>query len=283
MKIAVTTASGSLGSAIITRLKNNLGTGSVIGIARTPEKAKHHGIEVRKGDYNNRDDFEKALKGVDCLLMVSNMDKPENRVKQHRNIIDAAKSCDVKKIVYTSIIGDPEKTMFSPIVKSNRKTEEDIKQSGLAWVIGRNGLYIEPDLEYIDNYVKQGAISNPAGNGKCAYTSRNELAVAYADMLQNEVHDGKTYNLVGEPTTQNELCDAINDVYGTKLVYKEIGNEAFTAYRQEALGEFLGTIVGGIYESIKIGIFNVPSDFKKAAGRPHQPLLNMIQDFNAGK
>lgn len=282
MKIAVTTASGSLGSAIITRLKNDLGAGSVIGIARTPEKAKHHGIEIRKGDYNNRADFENALTGIDCLLMVSNMDKPENRIGQHRNIIEAAKSCKVRKIVYTSIIGDEEKTMFSSVVRSNRQTEEDIKQSGLAWVIGRNGLYIEPDLEYVEHYTKHGAISNSAGNGKCAYTSRKELAVAYSDMLRKEIHDGKTYNLVGEPVTQNELCRAINVVFGTHLVYEDISVDEFTKQRQEELGEFLGTIVGGIYESIKTGIFDVASDFEEAAGRRHQSLQNMIRDFRAG-
>jgi len=43
MKIAVTTASGNLGSAIINQLKNKIGSENVIGIARTPDKAKFLG------------------------------------------------------------------------------------------------------------------------------------------------------------------------------------------------------------------------------------------------
>ncbi|MCM4158274.1 NAD(P)H-binding protein, partial [Gramella sp. AN32] len=61
MKIAVTSASGQLGSAISKQLIKEIGKDNVIGIARTPEKAKNLGIEIRKGDYNNRQDFDRAL------------------------------------------------------------------------------------------------------------------------------------------------------------------------------------------------------------------------------
>lgn len=79
------------------------------------------------------------------------MDHSDNRIGQHRNIINAAKEAAVKKIVYTSIIGVDGKSSFDAIVQSNWQTEKDIKESGLEWAIGRNGLYIEPDLEYIEN------------------------------------------------------------------------------------------------------------------------------------
>lgn len=156
MKIAVTSASGQLGSAIVKQLIEEIGKEQVIGIARTPKKAEHLGVETRKGDYNHREDFEAALQGVDKVLLVSGMDAPEKRIGQHRNVIEAAKANGVKKIVYTSIIGDENKTAFQPIVQSNRQTEEDVKNSGLDWAIGRNGIYIEPDLEYLDHYRAAG-------------------------------------------------------------------------------------------------------------------------------
>lgn len=97
MKIAVTSASGQLGSAIVKKLIKEIGNDNVIGIARTPERAKHLGIEIRKGDYNDRQDFDKALQGIDAVLLVSGMDKPENRIRQHRNVIEAAKKKECKK------------------------------------------------------------------------------------------------------------------------------------------------------------------------------------------
>ncbi len=91
MKIAVTAANGQLGSSVVNELKKQIGKKNVIGIVRSPEKASHLGIEVRKGDYNNPDDFNTALKGIDRVLLISGMDDPQKRIQQHRNVIEAAK------------------------------------------------------------------------------------------------------------------------------------------------------------------------------------------------
>jgi NAD(P)H dehydrogenase (quinone) len=281
MKIAVTSASGHLGTAIVKQLIQEIGKDQVIGIARTTEKAKHLGVEIRKGDYNSREDFEAALKGVDAVLLVSGMDEPQKRIQQHRNVIEAAKSNGVKKIVYTSIVGDEENTAFSPIVQSNRQTELDVQNSDLQWAIGRNGIYIEPDLEYIDTYVKDGEIRNCAADGKCTYTTREELGLAYAKMLIEGQHNSQTYNLVGEPTTQNQLAEAINQVYRTNLVFNSVSVESYLAERKAELGDFIGTVIAGIYEGIRNGANDVASDFEKATGRPHQTLLSMIQNFHS--
>ena len=279
MKIAVTSASGQLGAAITRAVIREIGKENVVAIARTPSKAGHLGVEVRQGDYNSREDFNEALKGIDKVLLVSGMDEPRKRIRQHRNVIEAAKQNGVRKIVYTSIVEDDENTAFSPVVQSNRQTEEDVRNSGLEYVIGRNGIYIEPDLEYIDTYVKEGGIINCAAQGKCGYTSREELGVAYAQMLLNDHLNGETLNLVGEPITQNELAEYINQVYGTSLSFKSISVEAYKKERRAALGDFLGTIIAGIYEGIRSGANNVPSDFEKASGRPHKSTLEMIQAF----
>ena len=279
MKIAVTSASGQLGSTIVKQLIKEIGKDNVIGTARTPEKAEHLGIEIRKGDYNSREQFDEALKGIDVVLLVSGMDKPENRIQQHRNAIEAAKQNGVKKIVYTSIIGDEEKTAFSPVVKSNRQTEMDVRNSGLDWAIGRNGIYIEPDLEYLDTYVKEGQIRNCAGNGKCAYTSRSELAHAYTQMLLDDKHAGQVYNLGGKPITQAELADSINQIFGTDLSFSSVSVKAYEKERKEVLGEFMGTIIAGIYEGIRTGANDVGSDFEKATGRPHKTALEMTKLF----
>lgn len=279
MKIAVTSASGKLGAAIVKALIPEIERENIIAIARTTAKAQHLGVEVRKGDYNNRSDFDTALQGVDAVLLVSGMDQPEKRIIQHRNVIEAAKSNGVTKIVYTSIVGAKENNAFSPIVQTNRQTEKDVRESGLEWVIGRNGIYIEPDLEYIDTYVKDGEIRNCAGDGKCTYTSRSELGYAYAKMLTETKHNGHTYNLVGEAITQTELTHYINQAFDTQLKYNAVSFEAYLNERKAELGNFMGTIIAGIYQGIKEGANDVPSDFEKAAGRPHKTAIEMIKSI----
>ena len=279
MKIAVTSASGKLGASIVKHLIKEIGKENVIGIARTPENAKHLGVEIRKGDYNNKSDFEIALQGINTVLLVSGMDEPQKRIEQHRNVIEAAKKNGVAKIVYTSIIGAEENNAFSPIVQTNRQTEKDIRESGLDWVIGRNGIYIEPDLEYLETYIKEGEIRNCADNGKCTYTSRVELGYAYAKMLIENKHNGNTYNLVGEAITQTELTNYINKVFDTKLVFNPVSEKDYLEERKAALGDFIGTVIGGIYQGIKEGANDVASDFEKATGRKHATPLEMMEDF----
>lgn len=279
MKIAVTAANGKLGSSIVDALIKEIGAENVVGIVRTPEKATHLGVEIRKGDYNSREEFNEALKGVDKVLLISGMDDPQKRIQQHRNVIEAAKQNGVSKIVYTSIIGDEVNNAFSPVVQSNRQTEKDVRSFGIDWAIGRNGIYIEPDLEYIDNYKKDGEIRNCAGDGRCTYTSRKELGFAYAKVLLNDELNGQVYNLVGDPITQQELADLINKTYNTDLKYTPVSYEDYKKERVEELGDFIGNIIAGIYKGISDGANDVTSDFEKVTGRAHLSTYEMINDF----
>jgi NAD(P)H dehydrogenase (quinone) len=280
MTIAVTAASGKLGSEII-KAVSRLGTHSVIGLARTPAKAEHLGVEIRKGDYNSRVELEESLRSVKTVLLVSGMDEPSKRVEQHRNVIRAAEDVGVRKIVYTSVQGAEAGTAFSPIVQSNRQTEQDVRDSGLDWAIGRNGIYIEPDVEYIDAYKRAGCIANCAGDGKCGYTTRPELAYAYARMLTEDKHNGQTYNLRGEALTQAQLARYLNRAFDTNLIYREMTVEEYRRERVAELGEFLGGVIVGIYAGIREGAMDNLSQFSEAAGREHQPWADYFANLRA--
>ncbi len=270
VKIAITAASGKLGSEIVKATCTLIGKENVIGLARTPAKAAHLNVEIRKGDYNNREELEVSLQGIDRVLLVSGMDAPDKRIGQHRNVIEAAKAAGVTKLVYTSVQGADEGTTFSPVIQSNRQTEQDVRNSGLQWVIGRNGIYIEPDVDYIETYKQVGEIVNCAGTGKCGYTTRPELAYAYARMLTEDKHNGNTYNLHGEAITQSALAEYLNLAFGTQLTYRAMTIEEYQRDCVAGLGEFLGTVIAGIYAGIRAGEADNPSDFAAAAGRPHQ-------------
>ena len=281
MTIAVTAVSGQLGREIARKLIAMPNGETVIGLARTPKNAEGLGIEIRAGDYGQPAQLEASLNGIDTLLLVSGMDAPDARIGQHRNVINAAKSAGVKKVVYTSIQGVEEGTAFSAVVQSNRQTEADVRASGLDFVIGRNGIYIEPDVEYIDTYKARREIANSAGAGKCGYTTRSELALAYAVLLTSAAHNGKTLNLYGTPITQTELVGFLNSTFGTNLKYREMTPEDFIADRAAELGDFIGPIIGGIYEGIRQGIYEVPSDFEAVVGRPHQSWKDYFDTLSA--
>ncbi len=283
MKAAVTACSGGLGSAIAKEAIKEFGSENVIGICRTPSKAEHLGIEIRRADYSSKEEYDDALKGIDVLLVISASGNPAPRVAMHQNVIDAAAKNGVKKIVYTSIIGSPEKSEFSDIIISNRVTEENIKKSGFDYSIGRNGIYIEPDVEYIEQYKKDGTIINCAGEGKTLYTTRGELAYAYTQMMKDEKHNGQIYNLGGEAISQNELAEYLNKTFNTNLVYEAVSVEEYKKERIAELGEFMGTVIAGIYESIRNGDFDVDSHYEKVAGRKHISWDEYFSSIKNGK
>ena len=270
MTIAVTAVSGQLGRAIVQALIRLDTDQPIVGLARTPAHVEGLDIDVRPGDYADAQRLSTSLVGVTTLLLVSGNEQPEQRIRQHRNVLDAARAAGVGKVVYTSVQGAEEGTAFSPVVQSNRQTEADVRNSGMDWVIGRNGIYIEPDIESIDAYVEAGEVANCAGDAKCGYTTRSELAEAYARMLTQPAHNGRTYQLHGEPITQGQLVECLNRTFDTQLVYRSMTVEEYREDRIAALGEFIGSVIAGIYEGIRNGAHDIPSDFAAAVGRPHQ-------------
>lgn len=270
MTFAVTAVSGQLGAAIVRELRSLHPEKPLIGLARSPEKVKIDGLEVRPGEYTDTDRLRASLAGIDTLLMVSLNAPPDVRTGQHRNAIAAARDSGVRRIVYTSVQGAETGTAFSPVVQSNRQTEADLAASGLEWTVGRNGIYIEPDVEYIETYARSGEIANSAGEGCCGYTTRTELAAAYANLMVDRDHNSGTYNLHGTQMTQSELAAHLNEAFGTNLVYRAMSVDDYREDRKAALGEMMGTIIAGIYEGIRSGANDNPSDFEVAMGRPHR-------------
>jgi NAD(P)H dehydrogenase (quinone) len=268
MKIAITTASGQLGQATIGALQGLDAGHEIIGLARTPAKAQGLGIEIRPGDYDAPDQLHASLNGIDVVFLISGNQDPSLRVQQHRNIIEAAKAKDVGKIVFTSVqgaVGAPAGSVGATFMQ----TEADIKASGLDYVIGRNGVYIEPDVEYIDTYAKLGEIANSAGDARCGYTTRSELAFAYAHLIAEPVHNGQTYNLHGTPISQAELAQHLSKTFDVPILYRAMSNDAYLADRIGELGDFMGPIIAGIYENMATDALDNPSDFAAAAGRDH--------------
>jgi len=276
MKIAVTAASGALGGSIVSELLSRGLRESLVAVARRPGKVTIPDIEIRSGDYTDRDALQAAFAGVEVVLLVSGMAHPDERIGQHRNVIEGARTAGVRKIVYTSIYGIEGKCSFDAIIKSNRQTETDVRESGLDFAIGRNGLYIDADLEAAQEYATAGKIINCAGSGLCGYTSRNELAVAYAHLILDDAHNGTTSNLCGEPVSQAELAEVIGAALNTPISFQHLSEEAYLADRIAAHGPFLGGVIAGIYQGIAQGAFDVPSDFEALVGRGHKSLEEMV-------
>lgn len=286
MKIAVTAASGRLGHALLRALLQETQARHLVAVARSPEKVTVPGIETRRADYESRAAMAGALAGVDTVVMISAPVAGTDRVALHRNVIGAAREAGVRRLIYTSVIGGgrEEETWFRDTQRVNRQTEEDLKASGLRWIVARNGLYLEMDLRHIVAAQATGVYRNIAGDGRCGYISIDELAFALARLALDDRHDGRTLNLVGESLTQARLVDLANEVFGTTVRYQVITDEENVEQlmRDEKIatrGRDVARMLTGCFQCVRNGSFDVPSHFEQAAGRPVKATRAMMQEL----
>jgi NAD(P)H dehydrogenase (quinone) len=191
MKVAVTAASGRLGHAIIKYLRAEIGAENIVAVVRSPDKVRWPDVDTRRGDYHSIDEMTAAFAGIDTVIMIS---APvvigTDRVSLHRNVIESAKRSGVRKMLYTSVIGNgkEEGTMFFATQQVNRQAEYDLQASGLEWIVARNALYLELDLNHIRRAGETGVYQNNAADGRCGYLTIDELAYATAKLA---IDDGR--------------------------------------------------------------------------------------------
>ena len=140
MKIAVTGATGQLGPMVIAHLKAKAPGAEIVALARNPANAADLGVNVRKADYDQPATLERALAGIDTLLLVSSSEVGQ-RVAQHGNVIKAARKAGIGHLVYTSLVHAATSPLN--VGAEHRATEADIKASGLPFTFLRNCWYVE--------------------------------------------------------------------------------------------------------------------------------------------
>lgn len=288
MNVAVTAASGGLGQAILKYLVEEIGADNVIAVARSPDKVGTPGIEVRSGDYQSVQEMTGAFSGIDTVVIISAPVGDWDRISMHRNVIEAARQAGVRKLLFTSVIGNgkEEDTWFWKTQQVNRQAESDMRESGLEWVVARNGLYLEKDLNHIVHAKGVGVYRNIVGDGRCGYISVDELAYATAKLAIDDHANGQVFNLVGEPLTQAGLVELANQIFGMDVRYEVISDEEnITELMKDpkiaARGEKVAKMLTGCFQAVRTGAFDVDSDFERAAGRAVKPTLQMIREQQA--
>ena len=177
MKIAVTGATGQLGTIVVEELKKRVSNENIVALVRTPEKASAQGIEVRTFDYTKPQVMIEALAGIDRLILISSNEIGQ-RASQHFNAIEAAGKAGVKWIVYTSLLHADSTTLN--LAGEHMTTEEALKASGIDYTILRNGWYTENYTGSIRGALAGGAFIGSAGNGKISSAARADYAEAAA-------------------------------------------------------------------------------------------------------
>ncbi len=281
---AVTGATGELGALVIDALlEREIEAAAIVAVVRNTAKAaglQERGVTVREGDYDKPETLASALAGVDTLMFISGSEVGQ-RVRQHGNVLEAAKAAGVKRIAYTSVLrADTSDLALAP---EHKATEALIRESGIPFTLLRNGWYIENYTGQLGQYLQAGAVIGAAGDARIAAATRADIAEAAAVVLTGEGHENAVYELGGTPFTMVEFASAISEVTGRSIGYR---NVTLDEYQQGLLAAGLDGGMAGFLTALEantaVGDLDTESeDLAKLIGRPSTPLAEAVRAAHA--
>jgi NAD(P)H dehydrogenase (quinone) len=258
--IAITGASGHLGKATLEFLLTKTNPDSLVALVRNPDKVTDFaakGVSVRAGDYDDPSTFVTSLTGVNTLLLISSNALGEQRVRQHTDVINAAKEAGVQHIFYTSAPNPSPNALFVPAI-DHFLTEKALQESGLTYTIFRNNLYLDLLPMVVGDAAQSGKLYFPAGKGKTGFVLRADIAEALANALISDGHENKIYE-IGSPITYSftDIATALGQD-GNKVDYIDIPGSAYEAELAKHLPAPAVKIYAGMAAGIKNDDFNMP-------------------------
>ncbi|WP_069160723.1 SDR family oxidoreductase [Nocardia altamirensis] len=279
MTVAVTGASGQLGRLVVEELLR-IGATPVVAIVRDPQKVAdlaERGVDVRQASYDDVAALDRALTGVDRVLLVSG-NEFGNRVVQHGNVIRAAERAGVELLAYTSIPRGAESPLI--LAKEHIGTEALLADSTVPHVILRNGWYWENYLGGLAHAVESGVLHGAAGEGRVAGAARADYAAVAATVLTTDGHAGQVYELGGdEHLTYVELAQVISEAAGTPVRYENLSEDEYVAgLIQAGVPADYAKVLGDAETGIVGGILDIHSgDLQKLLGRASTPAIEVFR------
>ncbi|NEA83394.1 SDR family oxidoreductase [Actinospica acidiphila] len=278
MSIVVTGASGKLGRHVVEQLLEKVPAEQVTAVVRSPEKVAglaERGVRVAVADYNAPETFDGLFAAGDKVLLVSGNEFDKGRVRQHSVVIDAAKAAGVALLAYTSAPG----SLTAALADDHRGTERALLDSGVPYVLLRNGWYHENYTENLAPVLEHDAVVAAAGEGRVSSASRADYAAAAVAVLTGDGHENATYELGGdEAWSFAEYAAELSRQTGRKIAYHPVTPEALTGILTGAgVPEPMAAVLAGVDAAIAKGELVVDSgDLSRLAGRPTTPLSEAV-------
>jgi NAD(P)H dehydrogenase (quinone) len=234
--ILITGATGHLGSATIEALLKKLAPTQLAALVRDESKAAAlaaKGVSIRVGSYDDTASLDQAMVGIEKVLLIAGTDE-ENRLRQHQNVVDAAKKAGVSFIAYTSRALKDRQTLANRLMEGHFQTEDYIMASGLRYALFRNILYMDAIPLFVGDKVFESGINLPAGQGRVAFALRSEMGEAMAAVLAGNTNSSHIYQLTGSHAYSfSDIAAALTDLSGKAVQYAAPEKAAFESQLRE--------------------------------------------------
>jgi uncharacterized protein YbjT (DUF2867 family) len=224
--ILVTGASGKTGRRLVPLLQAQ---GAVVRAAsRTPREGR-----VRF-DWHEAGTHRDALAGVEAVYLVP---PPllENPVQAVAAFLGVAVDAGVRRVVLLSSMGAG--FPGEPRTSGRRALEALVRECGLPWTILRPSGFMQNFSEgFLAGPVRNGAIPNPAGDGKVAMVDAGDVAAVAATVLaEGSMHANRVYDVTGpEPIGFVEAAARIASAAGHPVAAVPMDSSRFLAMLVDA-------------------------------------------------
>lgn len=220
--------SGSIGSATVKALSKTYADKlNILAGTRDPASEKVAslkslpGVTILQADMNDREALRDLLTGVTSLFIVT----PTNGFKLAIGAAQVAKSSRVKHILTVSVLTvDLTGTIYG---KQYGKLESSVKQLQIPYTFIRLPPFVDNYWAYKLPIRQNSSFSTPGDPTKpfSAVVVEDAGKAAAALMAEPEKHYGKTYKLISNCHTLNELAASFSQVLGKEVKYQRISYE----------------------------------------------------------
>lgn len=284
MMVLVTGATGNLGTNVVAQLLKKSTKDNFVVTSSNPEgvqKLEAQGLQARLANFSDSNSLKEAFKGIDKILLISTMDP--NRFEQHKNVIDVAKEQGVKHIVYTSLaINDINTSGVKDLMISHFQTENYIKNSGLTYTILRNTMYADALTQILGSNVMVQGINLPGGDGKVPYVLRREMGEGTANLLLQDGHNNKTYEITGSQSYgYSDIATTLSKLNGKEVKYNDISeDELKNTLKEIGFPEFTIYLHTGTIYDIKTHQYEIETkSLETLLGRPTASLEDFVKEL----
>jgi len=254
--ILITGASGHVGTRIAELLsKDELPMRLMAHESRKVPLLPH--AEYVIADFGDIASLDRAMKGIERAFIVSGHARPGERAKLHRNAFQAAARAGVKHLVYLSFQNASPHSEF-PDCRDHHQSEQYLAETGVPYTSLRDNTYMDM-LSVMPN--DQGIIRGPAGNGRAAFVSREDVAQVAAMVLKDPEKATGLFNVTGpQAISLAEAAERLSRICGRAIRYQNETVEEARKWRSQGAEEWQVDTWIGSYLAIAAGEVEQTSD-----------------------
>jgi NAD(P)H dehydrogenase (quinone) len=279
--IAVTGASGGVGSRVVRSLLELDPTVPVVALTRTPEAiASAPRVTAQHASYEEPSSLRDSLAAVDTLVFISSDGVADAMRRHHARVVAAATEAGVGHIVYTSILDvSPDSAFYYAPV--HRETEAILADSGLGVSLARTSIFADYFVSaWVAPALVTGTLELPAASGRMSLVSRDDVARALAALAVRRTPG--IAELTGpKALTADEICQITQAATKARLRYNALDDRSYRALMaRERSPDWLIEAYSTMFESVRAGRFEtVSADIPELTGSQQRSYAEFVGGY----